>query len=253
MNDKSKIIDKIQKLLALSKSPNEHEAALAAEKAQELLATYNIAVSEVEAGEAKTSVIQDVIKTKRSAWQRVVRVSASRMYFCEYYFSTYIVEAPQRKRGFVKYDLHFYVGEPHNIAVAKMMSEYLIDTVWRLARAGARAHPRLERNRYRKAFTNACSRRLQARIFERIQESSRTGITTHEGRNLPALLGLYDQAKGRNVAFIEDNVGKLKSTRSRMRDSHYTGRSDGRDAANTISLDTQVGSDQNSNRQIGGK
>ena len=107
--------------------------------------------------------------------------------------------------------------------------------------------------RYRKAFTNACSLRLQVRIFERIQESSRTGITTHEGRNLPALLGLYDQAKGQNRAFIEDNVGGLRFARSRMRDSHHVGRYDGQEAGDTISLDTQIGSDQNSNHRIGGK
>lgn len=241
MNDKTKIIDKIQKLLALSKSPNEHEAALAAEKAQELLATYNIDVSEVEAEEAKASVTQDSVRTIRKAWKRVVRNSAAHMYFCEYYYSTYKTEAPQRKRGFVNYDLHFYVGEPHNIAVAKMMSEYLIATVWRLAREGARAYPRKERNRYRKAFTNACAFRLRARIFERIRKSSQTGVTTHEGRNLPALASLYDQTRYRNKAFIEARVGKLGTGRGQMRSSHAAGHLDGQEAGETISLDKQIG------------
>ena len=36
-----KVVDKIQKLLALTESSNEHEAALAAEKAHELLAEHN--------------------------------------------------------------------------------------------------------------------------------------------------------------------------------------------------------------------
>ena len=40
--DKAKLIDKINKLLALSNSPNEDEAKLAAAKAQELIAKYNI-------------------------------------------------------------------------------------------------------------------------------------------------------------------------------------------------------------------
>jgi len=241
MNDKSKIIDKIQKLLALSKSPNEHEAALAADKAQELLATYNIDVSEVEAEEAKTSVIKDAVKTKRKAWQRVVRAAAAKMYFCEYYYSTYDVEAPQRKRGFATYDLHFYVGEPHSIAVAKMMSEYLIATVWRLARDGSRAYPKRERRRYRNSFVIACTYRLRARILERIRESSQTGVTTHEGRNLPALASLYDQTRHRNQAFIEKHVGKLGAGRGRMSGSHDAGKLDGHEAGGTISLDKQIG------------
>ncbi|KKK79336.1 hypothetical protein LCGC14_2834560, partial [marine sediment metagenome] len=48
MKDKSKVIDTIRKLLALSESANEHEAGLAAEKTQELLARYNIDLFEVE-------------------------------------------------------------------------------------------------------------------------------------------------------------------------------------------------------------
>ena len=39
MNDKQKVIARIQKLLALSKSPNENEAMSAAAKAQALLAS----------------------------------------------------------------------------------------------------------------------------------------------------------------------------------------------------------------------
>lgn len=241
MNDKSKIIDKIQKLLALSKSPNEHEAARAAEKAQELLATYNIDVSEVEVEEAKASVIQDSVRTKSKAWMRIVRSAAAHMYFCEYYYSKYQQEAPQRKRGFVTYDLHFYVGEPHNIAVAKMMSEYLIATVSRLAREGARVHLKQERNRYRKAFTNSCAVRLRKRIFDRLRETSQTGVTTYEGRNLPALASLYDQTRHQNQAFIEEHVGKLGAGRGKMRSSHAAGRLDGHEAGGTISLNKQIG------------
>lgn len=37
MQDQEKIADKIRRLLALAESPNEHEAALAAAKAQELI------------------------------------------------------------------------------------------------------------------------------------------------------------------------------------------------------------------------
>ena len=241
MNDKQKIIDKIQKLLALSKSPNEHEAALAAEKAQELLATYNIDVSEVEAEEAKTSVIKDAVMSKRKAWQRIVRASTARMYFCEYYYSKYQVREPKHKRGFATYDLHFYVGEPHNIAVAKMMSEYLIATVWRLAREEAKSHPRRERRRYRNSFVIACTYRLRARILERIRESSQTGVTTHEGRNLPALSSLYDQARHQNQDFINAHVGEIRSSGSRIRGSHFAGHSDGQEAGETINLNKQIG------------
>lgn len=46
--ENGKVVDKIKKLLALSKSPNEHEAASALAKAQELLDRENLSLSEVE-------------------------------------------------------------------------------------------------------------------------------------------------------------------------------------------------------------
>lgn len=42
-----KIVEKIKKLLALSKSPNENEAMAAALKAQALMAKYEIDLSQV--------------------------------------------------------------------------------------------------------------------------------------------------------------------------------------------------------------
>ncbi len=48
--DKSAIIEKVRKLLALSNSCNEHEAALAAMHVQRLLSEHNLAMSDIEAG-----------------------------------------------------------------------------------------------------------------------------------------------------------------------------------------------------------
>lgn len=47
------VLGLIRKLLALSKSPNEHEAALAMSKAQELLLKHNLDMAEVNTAESK--------------------------------------------------------------------------------------------------------------------------------------------------------------------------------------------------------
>ena len=56
---KKRIIDKIRKLLRLSRSSNEHEAAAAAAKAQELLSEYNLSldsmITEESASEASST------------------------------------------------------------------------------------------------------------------------------------------------------------------------------------------------------
>jgi len=54
---KAKIIDKIKKLLALSESPNENEAAAAVVKARELLDRHNLTLAEVETLTAEDPLI----------------------------------------------------------------------------------------------------------------------------------------------------------------------------------------------------
>ena len=44
----NKVVERIKKLLSLASSPNEHEAKMAAEKANELLLRFNLTASEVE-------------------------------------------------------------------------------------------------------------------------------------------------------------------------------------------------------------
>lgn len=46
--DRAQILEKIRKLLALSESPNEYEAALAAARARALLDKYDLSMDEVE-------------------------------------------------------------------------------------------------------------------------------------------------------------------------------------------------------------
>lgn len=48
--DNDVIIDKVRKLLALSKSPNKEEAARAAEKARDMVIKYNLSIGIVAAG-----------------------------------------------------------------------------------------------------------------------------------------------------------------------------------------------------------
>ena len=73
---RERIIERVRKLLALSNSSNEHEAALAAAHAQRLLAEHNLAMSELElqaegAGEAELVVAKTVAKWLSSLFATV--------------------------------------------------------------------------------------------------------------------------------------------------------------------------------------
>jgi len=73
---RERIIERVRKLLALSSSSNEHEAALAAAHAQRLLSEHNLSMSELEvqeegAGEAELQVAKTVFKWLSSLFATV--------------------------------------------------------------------------------------------------------------------------------------------------------------------------------------
>jgi len=66
------VLSKIQKLLALTASPNENEASNATMKAQELLTQYKLEIADVESltkGEEDESIGEIKIKMGVSKWQ----------------------------------------------------------------------------------------------------------------------------------------------------------------------------------------
>ncbi len=67
------IIEKIQKLLALANSSNEHEAALAAAHAQRLLSEHNLAMADVEAKQQRPQSADKVVTTVAKTLPKWVR------------------------------------------------------------------------------------------------------------------------------------------------------------------------------------
>jgi Protein of unknown function (DUF2786) len=83
--DKTAIIDKIKKLLALASSCNEHEAALAAAHVQRLLAAHNLAMADISASkraEKADRIEMDVAKSLPK-WFRHLSASVSSVFDCQ--------------------------------------------------------------------------------------------------------------------------------------------------------------------------
>lgn len=243
--DKEKIIDRIRKLIALSGSSNEHEAALAAEKAQVLLAEHNLATADIKAddNEDEEFEIEEVAETDSYPWRRQLGAMVSQLYFCKYFFTT--TGQTEKRR-----DIHTFVGATHNIAVAKIMFTYLFSTVDRLAREGAKSYPVKEQSPYRTSFRHACSLRLCHRIAQRIQQGKSGQLKTEAGTNLPALLSLYEQAEAKAGATIAAKVGKMIVKKARITLNHSGGIRDGNEAGHKIGLDNQIGK-QNAGNLLG--
>lgn len=243
MNDseRNKLIEKIRKVMALSSSPNEAEAAAAAEKAQAMLAEYNLSMADISTEEAEEDFIEDREEVTESVpWRRQIANNVAELYFCSYFFTHRKDPTSTRACGYIRRDIHSFIGAQHNVAVAKMMFKYLCDAVDRMSIEGSMRVTIGERSAYRTSFKWACSLRLSSRIRDRIAAAKRGEIKAESGANLPALLDLYTKTQQQLQVHIEKKVGKLRHTKTRPTQTHLGGALDGQRAGDKIGLDPQV-------------
>lgn len=88
--EKENIVELIKKCLALSKSPNENEAALAMAKAQELLLKYNLDMAAIKTTDneqytpAESTMINEIVDfSDYSTWQATLLNAISIRNFCK--------------------------------------------------------------------------------------------------------------------------------------------------------------------------
>lgn len=174
-----KIVQKVEKLLALAnrKKGNEAEAAAAAAKAQEMLAAYNIDMAMVEQGSGTSGKREEqkmaggVYLYQRDLWRAVAELN-----FCLYWTSSrWHGREVKRRWGDgttwtdyvygLKYQ-HRVVGRLVNVKLTESMASYLEQTIERLVmdRLGNQNNMRFSRwaVSYRKGAA--------ARIIEKVQD-----------------------------------------------------------------------------------
>ena len=127
-DDKEAILKKIKKLMALAGSPNENEARIASEKAQELMVRHQLSVQTIEA----TDLDYDdecIDQANKMTKEHSFILSILREHF---FVKTYIqrkYEGLHEKSMRAKYKIHIkMVGTPTNVAVARYVYEYLMQT-----------------------------------------------------------------------------------------------------------------------------
>lgn len=69
MSSYQKLVERIKKLLALSESSNENEAAIAAQKAQELLVLHNLELSDLSESDNEIKEVNIEESSKISNWK----------------------------------------------------------------------------------------------------------------------------------------------------------------------------------------
>lgn len=124
-----KVIEKVKKLLALSKDKGatEAEAQVAAAKAMELLHAHNLDMLTVERSKNAGSSQREDAKLSGGLyrWQRQLWESVSELHFCMYWAIKGLDKGS-------KYE-HRVLGSQVNVVGTKVMAEYLQQTIDRLA------------------------------------------------------------------------------------------------------------------------
>lgn len=230
------LIGRIRKLLSLARGGGtEDEAAEAMRKAHGLLAEHNLSEAELrEPPESDDRVIDDTsVDGCRDLWPVYVWHASARLHFCRYFYTEQF--DGRRSIGL----RHTVIGRRHNVVVSKLMSEYLVDTVDRLAtEEGATIRPS-ERSRFRCSFRLGCAERLAERLEDRRAESHAEPTAAPNGTTLPALASVYDAEARENERLLQSRGISLGAGRS-ARHVHAGGRDAGRHAAERIGLDPQI-------------
>jgi hypothetical protein len=241
MKDSSqKIISKIQALLALGQSPNENEAMAAMQKAQELLALHDLALSDVEgrADEPSEDVTREEIANglkSAPAWQGWILSGLAKVNHCE---------------AFVSSGTFHLIGKPHRIAIVKSLFSYLIDTVEReqkKAMAIAKRDPNAEPNMYGtvayswRKWSTDFKQGMASRINKRLSEQAEQAKVYGSGQ--VSALAVQNQAglARREIDDWKRENGLRLSRSSGTRTRNSSGYASGQAAGNRAGLNAQMG------------
>jgi hypothetical protein len=165
----SAIEDRIRKLLALADSPNENEAAAAAEKAQALMLRYGIELATVAASSGeRLAVDEHVVDGRADPWRRMLADAVARS------AGGQIVWAPDgRSQGKI-----FFYGPAATVGGIIELYRYLEAqlVVISAAATATRRERRVHGRRWRNSFLLGAVGRLAQRLDARRAETAETAV-----------------------------------------------------------------------------
>ena len=211
--DHNPIIEKIRKLLALSNSCNEHEAALAASHVQRLLSEHNLAMADIETTQKpdKADRVQTTVARTMPKWVRHLSAGVSSAFDCQ------AIHHPAT-------GTMTFIGVGADVQIAVYTFTYLDKTIRRLcvaymkqqtAVATAGRHRELVRHSYYLGAVSTINQRLT-------MQKKETPVTP--GALVPIKEGLIKQAM--------NEIGNLRTVHSRKSyinsGAYLQGQADGR-------------------------
>ncbi|MGB3507653.1 MAG: DUF2786 domain-containing protein [Microcoleaceae cyanobacterium] len=194
------LLEKISKLLALANSPNENEAALAAEKAAELLAQHNLCIADL--GKDRDEDISKGIidKTGRYVtWKMWILAGIASANGCQAMRSTYTGEMR-------------LVGKKTNITVSQYLYQYLTTVVDKLVK-----QHKGKGRAFISAFRVGCATRLRQRLEDKRKQMQEKGITSNSNDSSTSALvvrSMFEKNTLAIEAYLQQEGVKFKTQKS---------------------------------------
>jgi len=227
----NEILEKVRKLLALSTSPSEAEAASALAKAQELLARYGLGMADVSTQDPE--VTEDVLLEKKRLrkWESSLIHTVSTCTFTQ----ALHLQGPSGGKVVL-------IGRELNTQAAKELFAYLHITVLKLGRAHSDQVAHLE------SFRFGLVQRLGERLSELSRGSEQSGgpwagssssSPAEETESRALTVRMVQTSTRENKEYINRKYGKLKTKARGCRvdpGSYHQGRS----AGDGVALNRQI-------------
>ncbi len=224
MDEREDIIELVRKCLALSRSSNEHEAARAAEKAQELMLKYKLSEAEVELKtEQKVGVTHTEYPAVSRAWRRDLAGAVSEAYFCKVLVS--------RRRG---HERMVFVGKPTDIQITIMVYEWLASALDQIC-YDVTKHDLGERGnltRWRNSWLAGAVYEVSRRLYEQSERQASD----------PTTQALVSTTQDALQSYAYEKLGAKRTSKSyNTTDMHRGAYAEGREAGKTIPLNRPEG------------
>lgn len=215
---RSKIQDRIRKLLALSKSSNEHEAAAAAAAAQRLMVEHNIeeAILAIEEDQGEEPISDEVIAAfgKRVPWRSGLVTALA-----------FANGADSFTRGG---DIHV-IGTGSAAKTVAYMYAYLSREIEKMAedRPGSRA--------YKNAFRLGCAVTISRRLAEDVRAARQAAVEKVRGTGVS--LAVVNNALARLDRDAQRAAKAMpKTTKAKASYSSVDGYAAGREAGHSVNI-----------------
>jgi hypothetical protein len=224
----SKIVEKIKKLLSLSKSDNEHEAANAAATAAALMAEHQISIAALddtlEESFGVFPIDCDPAK-KKVSWKGRIAFGVAASFGCKWYWDGSVPTM---------------VGRESDVAAVRYTCTYLVREINRLAEQSWKDYPMNEwesARAYKTSFRTGASQRVRLRLQQARKENLAKEKSGADERRMNAIVKVEQNDEA--IKKYYDDLAKamnFKSFRTTNKVGSAIGLQAGREAGNSINL-----------------